>query len=211
MKVLVIGATGRVGRNLVEYALEQGHEVTAFARNIEDFSIEDPKLTTVKGDVLFPMLLKAVIPGHDAVISVIGIRKYSGPITLLSQGVGNVIEAMEASGVKRLITITGAGILQESEYQLIMDSLSFPPNLQNISLDHRRVYEALQASNLDWTIACPAFMHAGERTKEYLVMADYYPKGAQNLISVQDAADFIVREIEENQFIKHRVGIAYPL
>jgi len=42
-------------------------------------------------------------------------------------------------------------------------------------------------------------------------MADYYPKGAQNLISVQDAADFIVREIEENQFIKHRVGIAYPL
>ncbi|MEL6131856.1 MAG: SDR family oxidoreductase [Bacteroidota bacterium] len=211
MKVLVIGATGRLGRKLVAYALEQGHEVTAFARNIEDFSIEDPKLTTVKGDVLYPMLLNAAVKGHDAVISVVGIRKYRGPITLLSQGARNIIHAMEESGVKRLITITGAGILQDSEDRLIMDTLSFPPNLQNISLDHRRVFECLQESSLDWTIACPAFMHAGERTGTYLVEEDYYPKGAQNMISVQDAADFIVKELEENQFVKHRVGLAYAL
>lgn len=211
MKVLVIGARGRLGSHLVEYSLEKGHEVTAFARHIDNYPITHEKLTLVRGDVLYPMLIEAALKDQDVVLSVIGIRKYSGPITLLSRGIQNIVQSMEKLGPKRLITITGAGVLQENEDRLIMDTLSFPPNLQNLSLDHKRVFKILKASQLDWTIACPSFMHLAERTGEYLTRADYYPKGAKNEVSVQDVADFITEEMSKNEFVHSRVGIAHPL
>jgi len=211
MKVLVIGANGRLGSLLVEFSLEKGHEVTAFARNIKDYPIQHKNLTLVKGDVLYPMLIEASMKEQDVVLSVIGIRKYSGPITLLSRGIKNVIEAMKGEGVKRLITITGAGILQDSEDYLIMDTLSFPPNLQNVSLDHKRVFKALKESDLDWTIVCPSFMHRGKRSGNYKTAVNYYPKGVKNEVSVQDVADFMTKEMEDNEFVRQRVGIAHPL
>ncbi|MDX2246906.1 MAG: SDR family oxidoreductase [Bacteroidia bacterium] len=211
MKILVIGATGRAGRLLVEYSLEKGHEVTAFARNMEDYPVQHPNLSLITGDVLYPSLIDAGVAGQDIVLSVIGIRQFSGPITLLSTGIRNIIGVMQRRGVKRLITITGAGILQETEDLLIMESLSFPPNLQNISLDHQRVYELLRASDLDWTLVAPAFMHNGERTGKYVVRADYYPSRTRNEVSVEDVADFITQEMTENKFLKKRAAIAHPL
>jgi len=123
MKVLVIGATGRLGSHLVEHALEAGHEVTAFARNIDEFPLSHPNLKLKQGDVLYPALIEAALPGQDAVISVIGIRQFKGPITLLSTGIRNIITAMENQNIKRLVTITGAGILQEDDRQIVMESL----------------------------------------------------------------------------------------
>jgi putative NADH-flavin reductase len=210
MKVLVIGATGRLGYQLVHTALDKGHEVTAFARNIEEFGQVHPRLHLLKGDVLYPSLVEAAVVAHDAVISVIGVRKFSGPITLLSRGMHHVVSAMETHGVKRLLAVTGAGILQEDDHRLIMDSLSFPPNLQNISLDHRAVYDLLVQSQLDWTIVCPAFMTRGSRTRAFLLRRDYYPSGARNEVSLQDVADFMTDEMVQNEYIKSRVGIAQP-
>ena len=195
---------------MVEYSLELGHEVTAFARNIDQYPIEHENLRLFRGDVLYPTLLEAVMPGHEIVLSVIGIRQFSGPISLLSTGLKHIIETMESAGVKRLLTLTGAGILQENEHLLIMESLGFPPNLLNISLDHQRMWDLLKDRQLDWTIVSPAFMHHGKRTKKYLVKADYYPSPAQNQVSVEDVADFMTREMTENKFIHHRVGIAHP-
>ena len=211
MKVLIIGSTGRLGKLIVEYALEKGIAVRAFARNIEDLSIDHPALEKVQGDVLYPALVEAPMKGVDAVVSVIGIRQFSGPISLLSTGIRNVVNAMENQGAKRLITITGAGILQENEDELIMESLSFPPNLQNISLDHYRVLKILRTSALDWTIVAPAFMNNAQRTANYITQADYYPRKSQNQVSIQDVADFIVKELLENNFVQKRVGIANPI
>lgn len=210
MKVLVIGATGRLGAQLVHVALEKKHTVTAFARNIEEFDHSHPHLRLVKGDVLYPSLVESAVLGQDAVLSVIGVRKYRGPITLLSTGMSNVVGAMQKQGVRRLITVTGAGILQENDHQLIMESLSFPPNLQNVSLDHRRVYDLLRESGLDWTIACPAFMTRGERTRAYLLRRDFYPANAKNEVSLQDVADFMTDDMAANEYIGARVGIAQP-
>ncbi|MEM7373863.1 MAG: SDR family oxidoreductase [Bacteroidota bacterium] len=210
MKVLVIGSTGRAGRLLVKYSLEMGHQVTAFARNIDDYPVQDQHLQLFRGDVLYPALLETVMPGHDIVLSVIGIRQFSGPITLLSKGIRHISEVMQKVGIRRLLTITGAGILQENPQQLIMESLSFPPNLQNISLDHHRMWNILQGSELDWTIVSPAFMHNGDRTGDYLLSADSYPTQALNQVSIQDVADFMTKEMTENKYLQKRVGIAHP-
>lgn len=208
MKILVIGATGRAGSRLVEYSLEKGHEVTAFAREIEQLPIRHENLTLVQGDVKYQGLVDAAMPGHDIVLSVIGVRQIRGPITLLSTGIKHIIRSMEKHHVKRVLTITGAGILQENDDLLIMESLSFPPNLQNLSMDHRRMWKFLQASSLDWTIVCPAFMHFGERSGDYLVGKDHYPKGALNEVSVEDVADFMTDEMTRGDYLGHRVGIA---
>lgn len=210
MKVLVIGSTGRAGRLLVEYALERGHEVTAFARSMDDYPVRHERLSTFTGDVLYPALIDAAMPGHDIVLSVIGIRQFSGPITLLSTGIRNIVSVMQQHGVRRLLTITGAGILQENHDELIMESLSFPPNLLNISMDHERVWHILRDSRLDWTIVSPSFMTHAARTGQYLVEADYFPRNCQNRVSVEDVADFITLEMTENRFLGKRVGIAWP-
>ncbi|MDX1909814.1 MAG: SDR family oxidoreductase [Bacteroidia bacterium] len=211
MNILVIGSTGRVGKCLVQYALEAGHQVTAFARSLDDYPIQHERLRCVTGDVLYPALLEAAIPGHDVVLSVIGIRQFSGEITLLSTGIRHIVQVMQRHGVKRILTLTGAGILQESADELIMDSLSFPPNLQNLSLDHERVYRILEASGLDWTIVAPSFMYNGRRTGQYVTEADYFPRPAQNRIAAEDVADFMTREMIDNQYIRKRVGIAHPI
>ena len=195
---------------MVTYALEKGHEVTAFARNLEDYPIEHERLRFFQGDVLYPALIDVVMPGHDVVLSVIGIRQFRGPITLLSTGMHNIIGSMKKHGLRRILTLTGAGILQENERELIMDSLGFPPNLQNLSLDHKRVYRALAESGLDWTIACPAFMTSAPATGQYLVRSNYYPRQAMNQVPAEDVADFITGEMVANAHIGERVGIAQP-
>lgn len=209
-KILVIGATGRAGSKLVEYSLEKGHHVTAFARNVDQLNISHENLTKVQGDVLYKGLVDAAMKEHDIVLSVIGIRQFKGPITLMSQGIKNIIRSMEENGVSRLLTITGAGILQENDTTLIMDSLSFPPNLLNLSMDHKRLWKLLSASSLDWTIVCPAFMHHGDRTGNVLVAQSIYPPKSRNEISVEDVADFMTQEMIQCNFMKGRVGIAYP-
>ncbi len=210
-KILVIGATGRAGSKLVEYSLEKGHHVTAFARNVDQLKISHENLTKVQGDVLYKGLVDAAMKEQDIVLSVIGIRQFKGPITLMSQGIKNIIRSMEENGVSRLLTITGAGILQENDTTLIMDSLSFPPNLLNLSMDHKRLWKLLSASTLDWTIVCPAFMHLGERTGNVQVGLNIYPPKSRNEVSVEDVADFMTQEMIQTNFSKGRVGIAHPI
>ena len=202
---------GRAGKLLTEYALEAGHSVTAFSRSVDKADLSHPKLRYVKGDVLYPALLEAVMPGHDAVISVLGVRNFSGPITLLSEGMEAIVNVMKNTGVKRVLTIGGSGILQQTDTRLRRDDPGFPPYLHNITADHYRVYDILSHSGLDWTIVTPPYMPDGERTSEYLVEADYFPQNARNEIAVEDVADFIIKELNENKFVGKRVGIAYPV
>jgi len=209
MNILIVGAMGRAGKLLTEYALEAGHSVTAFSRSVDKASLTHPNLRYVKGDVLYPVLLEAVMPGQDAVISVLGVRNFSGPITLLSEGMEHIEHVMKNAVVKRVLTIGGAGILQQTDTRLRRDDPGFPPYLHNITADHYRVYDTLNRSKLDWTIVTPPYMPDGTRTGAYLVEADFFPKNARNEIAVEDVADFLLKEVEENKFVGKRVGIAY--
>ena len=102
MKIVVFGAAGATGRIVVQRALEQGHEVTAFDRQTAPLTIQHPKLTLVQGDIINPTQVEAAKAGQDAVISVLGVRP--GVTTpVCSEGTKNIIAAMQKSGVKRFI------------------------------------------------------------------------------------------------------------
>jgi putative NADH-flavin reductase len=98
MQILVIGATGRTGREVVIQALGQGHGVTALARNPADMTEQGERLNVVQGDVLDNASLESTIQGHDAVVSALGARTH-GRTTVLSEGTKNLIRAMEQHGV----------------------------------------------------------------------------------------------------------------
>eukprot|EP00128_Syssomonas_multiformis_P008997 Colp12_sorted_trinity150504_noHs@27220 len=213
VKIIVFGASGNVGHNFVKYAIEAGHEVTTFVRNPAK-AIEFPEsesLHIVKGDVTNRDRVMAAIKGHDVVVSAVGARLEDRknpdlPITIMSIAIRNIIAGMNEHGVKRVIAIASAGILQENEQKLRWENAAFPLGLKNVTSDHKRVWEALNVSGLDFTIVCPANMPRGFRTGKYRVLNDYLPaQGAT--ISCEDVADFILREITENEFVEDRVGI----
>jgi putative NADH-flavin reductase len=74
MKLLIFGATGATGRQLVEQALEQGHEVTAFVRNPAKITNKNEKLKVVKGNIMDCHSVGAAVAGQDAIFSALGVR-----------------------------------------------------------------------------------------------------------------------------------------
>jgi putative NADH-flavin reductase len=106
MRILVPGATGSVGQQVVEQALERGHQVVAIARNPAALTIEHPGLTKVSANILNAPDVVPLLEGVDAVISTVGIGASKSPTTLYSAGTKNLLEGMRAHGVSRLVVIS---------------------------------------------------------------------------------------------------------
>ena len=109
-RVLVIGATGGTGRQLVQQALDQGHQVTAFARRPSKLQIEHANLRVVKGDVLDYGSVEAAMRGQSAVLCALGHKRFFYPNKIQSNGMRNILRAMKACDVPRLICETALGI-----------------------------------------------------------------------------------------------------
>ncbi len=103
MNILIFGASGTTGHELVNQALEQGHIVTAFVRNPAKLKITHNNLKIVQSDVVNYLEVENAVKGQDAVFSALGASspfKYDQTVV---DGVGNIIKAMEQSNVKRFI------------------------------------------------------------------------------------------------------------
>jgi putative NADH-flavin reductase len=96
MKILIFGSTGSMGRRLVDQALEQGHSVTAFARDATKVGVTHDNLQIAEGDAMDPEPVERAVEGHEAVLSALGGMKRSSPVR--SEGTRNVINAMEEVG-----------------------------------------------------------------------------------------------------------------
>lgn len=206
MNLLILGGTGRVGSNLVENALQDDHYVTVLVRTPEKIQIQHNNLTVVQGNVLSKEDIEQVMHGADVVISALN----TDGGTTLTDSMPLIIDAMKKEGIKRIITIGTAGILQSrvSPELLRYQSSESKRKLTRAAEEHHKVYELLQQSGLDWTIVCPTYLPDGERLGNYRTERDFLPvEGSQ--ISVPDTADFAYSLLQSGDFIKTRVGIAY--
>ncbi|QOR66919.1 SDR family oxidoreductase [Cytobacillus suaedae] len=206
MKLVIFGATGRTGIPLVNQALEKGHEVTVLVRNKSKLNISHNNLTVIEGDVLDYELVERVINGQDAVLSVIGHTK-NAPKNLLTQATIGMTRAMEIHGVKRLISLTGAGVEVEKDVkqglvsQLIHKALTiFAKDLWFDSISQKDV---IMKTDLDWTIVRGPRLMEGEKTEQY--QTGYF-KFKKPMINRADIAHFMLEELEKNQYVKE-----YPL
>ena len=109
-RVLVIGATGGTGQQLVQQALDRGWEVTALVRDPAKLQVTNPQLAVLKGDVLDYQSVAAAVRGQDAVISALGHRRLFVPSRVQSRGTANVIRAMKEHGVHRFVCETALGL-----------------------------------------------------------------------------------------------------
>jgi putative NADH-flavin reductase len=102
-RVLIVGATGGTGRELVAQALERGHLVTAFVRDPTALQREHPRLRILRGNVLDYASLAPAVRDQDAVLSALGHKQFFRPTRILSKGTQNILAAMDAHGVRRLV------------------------------------------------------------------------------------------------------------
>lgn len=206
MKILVLGATGRVGSHIVPYALRDKHQVTAFVRTPEKIQIKDENLTIFQGNVLNKADVVRAIKGIDVVISALN----TDGTTTLSESLPIIIEAMKIEEIQRMITVGTAGILQSRATPSILRYQSSESKRKSTRAaeEHHKVYDILKASTLDWTIVCPTYLPDGEKIGTYRVERNFLPENGSK-ISVPDTAEFTYKQIFSDQFIRSRVGIAY--
>ncbi|ANS42706.1 NAD(P)-dependent oxidoreductase [Serratia inhibens] len=213
MKVAIIGATGFVGRRVVDEALARGLQVTAIARQPKDLP-DNANLTVALGDIADTEWLAKQLAGQDAVISAYNPgwaeeNLYEKTTT----GAQKILNAVEKAGVKRLLVVGGAGSLEVAPGVELVDTPQFPENIRPGAQAVRDLRNKLRnGSPLDWTYLSPAaLLEPGKRTGKFrlgttqLLMNGQAPAG----ISVEDLSVAIIDEIEKPQFIKAQFTAAY--
>jgi putative NADH-flavin reductase len=209
MKLIIFGATGTVGRQVVEQALDRGYRVTAFVRNPVKLDIQHPQLNIVQGNVMdFPAVQQAVC-GQDAVVCVLGSgKKLTG--TVRSEGTRHIVRAMEETGVRRLIcqSTLGAGDSWES-LNFYWKYIMFGLVLRNVFADHEKQENYVRHSQLDWTIVRPGAFLDGERTGQYRHGFPGTDKTSKLQISRADVADFILKQLADNSYLHQTPSLSY--
>jgi putative NADH-flavin reductase len=200
MKLFVIGATGRTGREIVQQALERGHYVTAFVRSPESMTLKNDRLTVLTGDAMDENQLFEAMQNHDAVLSALGPRKVFKPSSLLHDSALATTRAMKRAGVKRLLVLSAAAHFPGIPNRIV----SFV--LRSHMRDSRAMEEIVQASGLDWTIARPPRLTEEDYTS-YRSREGAAPKMGFTLARKAVAA-FMLDAIEQQKHFRKIVGIA---
>jgi putative NADH-flavin reductase len=206
MKLMVLGATGGTGLEIVLQAVERGHQVTAFVRNPERLKMFGEEITIVRGDLLSSAQLQQVIQGQEVVLSAFGPRY---PVTksetdLLQRFARALTNAMSHIGVKRVVI--------ESVAFLFKDSLIPPAYLlgrlffRNTVLDAAAMEQIISKSGLDWTIVRPPTLTNKSRTRKYRTREGHLPRFGF-AISRADVADFMINAAENHKSIGKIVGV----
>lgn len=206
--VLVIGATGGTGREIVQQALGQGHQVTAFVRDPAKLQIEHANLRVAKGDVLDYASVESAMHGQDAVLSALGHKRLLYPNKIQSDGMRNLLRAMTACDVPRLICETALGI-GSSLGRLGLPHTFFilPLILQFYMWDKLRQEELIMKSDRDWVIVRPGVLTNGLARGSYRQGRDAGNYFWPVLISRADVAAFMLKQLRDDTYLGTAPGL----
>ncbi|MFC4354927.1 NAD(P)-dependent oxidoreductase [Chryseomicrobium palamuruense] len=205
MKLAIFGGTGRVGKQVCEQAIEDGHQVNLLVRAEADW-MQHPNIQVTVGDAKKAEDIEKVLDGADAVFSGLGTDK----TTTLTEFSEAIIPLLTKHGISRIVTIGTAGILnsrhEEGKYR-------FQTNESNRKLtfaaeQHAHVYERFARTDHQWTIVCPTYLPDGLMTGTYRTEVDYHPEDG-NQISTGDTAYFAYKQLHQKDITPSRIGIAY--
>ena len=209
MKILILGATGKTGRLLVNQALEKGYFVTAFARNPSSINLKHPNFNIFKGNILDNKAVDGAVKGKGAVISALGTKSIKKD-TSISDGVRNIINAMKNNEVKRIIFMSSLGVGDSrGQLKFLYNYFVVPFILKNMFEDKERQEKLLLESDLDWTIVRPGVLTSGIMTGNYKTGFSNTDKSIKVKISRSDVAHFILKQITDNTYVKRIVGLSY--
>lgn len=208
MKLLIVGATGPTGRELVAQGIALDHEMTAAVRQPDQAGLPE-SVRLARADVMDAASMAAAVEGQEAVVSSLGTRLSRKPTTLFSEGTRNLIAAMNQAGVRRLICITGIGAGDSKGHGgFLYDRIFLPLLLQQIYRDKDRQEEIIRDSGLEWTIVRPGMLTDGPRTGQFRPLVDLTGiKGGK--ISRADVATFILAHLKDRASYGRTINLIY--
>lgn len=202
IKIALIGASGNIGREIKREALSRGHQVTGIGRDIAKLPAE-PGLTPVAADIAAPAKLAEALRGADVVVASL---KWTG-------NAGQLLEAVRAAGVARLIVVVGAGSLDAAPGVKVIDTPEFPPAWKPGA---QGAFDALNTFRgetvIDWVAFSPSWSIApGQRTGQFRIGGDQLLRDANgdSKISREDFAVAVVDEIEQHKYHQQRITVGY--
>jgi uncharacterized protein YbjT (DUF2867 family) len=209
-RLLIVGATGGTGRQLVAQALERGYTVTALARNPARLPLTHPRLTVVRGDVLDAASVDAAVHGQDAVLSALGHNRYVGPTRILSRGTGHLLRAMEAHGAPRFVCETSLG-LGESAFRLGLFYTFFviPVILPFYFWDKTRQERMIAAGRVPFVIVRPGVLTNGAKRGAVRHGSSIGNALWAVRISRADVAAFMLDQLESDANVGSSPGVCW--
>jgi putative NADH-flavin reductase len=217
MHIVIFGATGLTGRCLVEQALDQGYDVTAFARNPASVPTSHVRLSIVRGDVFEKASVQEAVANQDAVLCTIGghdrlrVALSGHPRTpgLCTIGTSTILDAMQTCGVSRLVCLSAWGIGEsKGRVPVIFRNVLFPLLMKEEYADKESQEQHISQSALDWTIVRPARLTNGPRTGRYR-MTPSLAFSLRSSISRADVADGMLRQLTDSTFRHKCVEMSY--
>ena len=204
MNVLVFGASGATGREVVKRALDRGHSVDAFVRDPAKLEIKHANLTVTVGDVTEGALVERAVTSRDAVASALGSGNSLSSDPALIEGIQNIIRAMDHAGVRRLVYLSMLGVGDSGKQLGFVDRyVVLPLLLRNVVTDHARKESLIKQSRWDWVIVRPPRLTNGPYTGRYQSGEDVRERTLLASISRADVADFMVKQFVDERYV-HR-------
>lgn len=201
MRIAIFGATGRTGLPLTEQALAAGYDVVALVRDPAKMPLHSDRLTLIQGDVMRPEDVERAVQGVDAVISVLG-RSKDSPREMHTHATGNMIAAMQMHGVKRLVSLTGAGVAAPQDRPRLSNRLiTFALKVMSGEVLQDALGHAalIQRSPLDWVIVRVPMLREGPHTGKYRV--GWAGVNTSARISRSDVADFLLKQVTDSTYL----------
>jgi len=207
MKILVFGASGATGYNLVSQALEKGHHVRAFVREPSKLKIENKNLSIFQGDVSNYQQVEDAVKDQSVVISALGASTPLKRNFILIKGIENIVAAMTKFHVERILYQSFLGVKENrKELGFLLDHV-IPILLKGSIQDHEVKENIITSSNLQWTIVrCPTLTN-GPFTGKYIDGERIQSSSLVPSLSRADVADFMLKELQEKKYIKKKPRI----
>jgi putative NADH-flavin reductase len=209
MNIIVFGATGRSGRQVVQQALDKGYFVTAIVRTPSKLNITHTNLKIIQGDVLKPPSFTNVMQHQDVVISALG-SDDTKPTALYSEGMHNIVTAMHKYSVKRILCISASAVETSPKLNVFIHLATkvLQRILKNPYRDILRMEQLLKQTDLDWTVVRPPRLTNGGLKNNYrFAVNDWLPNCIR--ISRADLAHFMLQHICSNNTYRSIVEVAY--
>ena len=208
MNLLVLGATGGTGQQVVSQALAAGHVVTALVRTPAKLSAEGPRLRVVAGCVTDSTAIAQVVAGQDAVISTLGRGWSLKSDHLFERAVPLLLWGMEAAGVRRLIFTSAIGVGEAYAEAPLYSRMAIRFFLSDLYADKVIAEDLIRRSACDWTIVQPAQLTNGPLTRRYR-SGEHLRQTGMPKIAKADVADFLLRQLDDRAGVRKIIRLAY--
>jgi putative NADH-flavin reductase len=209
MNILIFGASGATGHELVKQALAQGQRVTGFVRTPAKLKVHHDNLKIIQGDVKDYAAVERAVKGQDAVVSALGASSPFKYDQVVVDGIGNIVRAMEQLRVKRLIYLSVVGV-KESRNDFGFHFKYLAPRILPTEIaGHEAREQIIKQSQLEWTIVRAPGLTSGKRRGMYRSGEDLTSNSIITVMSRADVADFMLKQLTDTTFVRKSPRLRY--